>query len=317
MSFDLYIPPNSNFTSDWNAKIVWPIRTSTFGEIDGFVQLPSNKQLELPDGSNNNGIVRLDMQTNVSATGNASAYLVPAEGVTVVSDVDDVLRVTRIYQPQEGLLNTFARPFRAWLNMPAIYAAWSTQHPDEPYHFHYLTTTPQPATRLYEDFVYNNYPLGSFDTRPYNFSDLSATFAIRESLLRKVIETFPQRRFVLVGDTSNSDVMKDYPQMMRDYQNVQCILMRNTSATDEMKLPYDTGEFERLPKNKYMFFRTPDDLVGLDLGNGDCRNSSVPDMTNFGWHLGLTGFDQGSGAGRVQVVLWGVVVGMVVGLYLL
>ena len=84
------------------------------------------------------------------------------------------------------------------------------------------------------DFVYKTYPLGSFDTRPLNFSDVDATLSIRKYLLIKMFESFPQRKFVLVADTSNSDVMKDYPLMATMYPDqVQCILLRNTSATDQ------------------------------------------------------------------------------------
>lgn len=33
-----------------------------------------------------------------------------------------------------------------------------------------------------------------------------------------------------------------------------------------------------------MFFTTPDDLVGLDFANGDCRNNSaVMGTVTFGW----------------------------------
>ena len=57
------------------------------------------------------------------------------------------------------------------------------------------------------DFIYKTYPGGSFDTRPLNFSDVSATLSIRKFLLDKIFQTFPDRKFVLVADTSNSDVM--------------------------------------------------------------------------------------------------------------
>jgi hypothetical protein len=53
------------------------------------------------------------------------------------------------------------------------------------------------------DFIYANYPLGSFDTRPPNSSDVSATLPVRKFLLQKTFETYPKRRFVLIADTSN------------------------------------------------------------------------------------------------------------------
>jgi phosphatidate phosphatase APP1 len=203
-------------------------------------------------GNATSSIQSLNMYTNGTDTGNATVYLVPPQGLTVVSDIDDILRITKIYDPKEGLLNSFARAFTPWENMPEIYANWSESIPN--FHFHYLTTTPEQVTRNYMDYIYKTYPLGSFDTRPLNFSDVSATLKIRRFLLDKIFQTFPQRKFVLVGDTTNSDVMKDYPQLAKDYPGqVQCIFLRNTSATDSTDLfPYDTSGFQGLDQKQYM-----------------------------------------------------------------
>ena len=65
--------------------------------------------------------------------------------------------------------NLFVGP---WEQMPQIYANWSSSLPD--LHFHYLTTLPEQVTRSYMEFIYATYPGGSFDTRPLNFSDVSA-----------------------------------------------------------------------------------------------------------------------------------------------
>lgn len=141
-------------------------------------------------------------------------------------------------------------------------------------------------------FIYTNYPGGSFDTRPLNFSDVSATLSIRKFLLEKFFETFPERKVILVADTSNSDVMRDYPKMATDFpKQVQCILLRNTSATDPGdKFPYDTSGFKHLDQSKYMFFLKPDDLTNLDIANGQCYNQSIPQNLTFGYQglpLGL------------------------------
>ena len=163
----------------------------------------------LTPGNETKAIQTMSIHTSGTDTGNATAYLVPPTGITIVNDIDDILRVTKIYQPAQGLLNTFAHPFVPWMNMPSIYANWSNSIPN--LHFHYLTTTPEQITRFYESFIFANYPAGSFDTRPLNFSDVSATLSIRKFLLQKIFETFPQRKFILVADTSNADVMRDYP----------------------------------------------------------------------------------------------------------
>ncbi|TLD31268.1 hypothetical protein PspLS_02165 [Pyricularia sp. CBS 133598] len=255
-----------------------PTLTTSQGDFDEFVPIQLNG---LTPGDRTQSIQRLNMYTNGSQLGNATAYLVPPEGYTVISDIDDILRVTKIYVPKEGLLNSFARPFTPWENMPDIYANWARSNRDM--HFHYLTTTPEQATRIYMDYIYKTYPAGSFDTRPLNFSDVSATLSIRKYLLDRVFQTFPQRKFVLVGDISNSDIMKDYPRMAKEYPGqVSCILLRNTSATDDQMLfPYNTKEFKDVDQKNYMFFRTTEDLAGIDVGKGGCYNTSVPQNVTF------------------------------------
>lgn len=240
--------------SGGSQQIKFPDPTTFQGDYDGFVQINDNG---LSDGNSTNQIQRLNVYTEGDVNGNATAYLVPDSGLTVISDIDDILRVTKIYQPKEGLLNSFARPFTPWMNMPEIYANWSRSIPN--FHFHYLTTTPEQITRNYMDFIYKTYPGGSFDTRPLNFSDVSATLSIRKFLLDKIFQTYPHRKFVLVADTSNPDVMRGYPQMAKDFPGqVQCILLRNTSNTDpDDKFPYNTKGFEGLNENSYFFFNVP------------------------------------------------------------
>ncbi|KAM5345624.1 hypothetical protein ACJ41O_011485 [Fusarium nematophilum] len=287
-------------------KIKLPYNTTDQGDFDVFVTLRNTTGPD--DGHLIPGNETSQIQTlNVYAegrnnSGNATAYLVPPRGITILSDIDDILRITKIYEPKEGLLNTFARPFVSWMNMPDIYANWSVSIDD--LHFHYLTTTPEQITRNYMEFIYKTYPLGSFDTRPLNFSDLSATLSIRRFLLDKIFQTFPDRRFILVGDTTNPDVLKAYPALYKDYPDqVQCIFLRNTSATDDgNKFPYNTEGFKDIPQERYMFFLVPDDLLRLDIAGGQCWNRSIEQNVTFGYQglpFGLGDDDNGASGGAV------------------
>ncbi|RAH51424.1 phosphatidate phosphatase App1 family protein [Aspergillus brunneoviolaceus CBS 621.78] len=257
-----------------------PYNTTVEGDFDVFVPIDSNG---LTAGNETSAIQRLNTYVKGASIGNSTAYLVPPKGLTIVSDIDDILRVTKIYEPEQGLLNSFARPFTPWENMPDLYRNWSINIPDM--HFHYLTTTPEQVTRNYMQFIYTHYPGGSFDTRPLNFSDVSATLSIRKFLLKKVFETFPERKFILIADTSNSDVMRDYPEMVTDFPGqVQCIWLRNTSATDSGdKFPYDTSGFKNLNQSQYMFFLHPNDLTNLDVANGQCYNQSIAQNLTFSY----------------------------------
>jgi len=267
--------------------------TTDVGEFDEMVPLGKLEGVADGNGTGPGFVTKLDLLSSVDPmTGNASSYFVPEQGITIVSDIDDILRVTKIYQPEQGLQNSFAKNYTPWMNMPQIYQNWSTIGG---VHFHYLTTLPEQVTRAYEAFTFSEYPLGSFDDRPLNFTTLDQTFAIRKVRLLQVLESFPRRKFVLVADTSNADVMRDYPAMKKQFPDqVACILLRNTSATDpDDKFPYDTSGFEGIDNSTYMFFRTPDDLTGIDLLNG-CRNNTFQQNVTFGYQ-GLPSFSKTSG----------------------
>ena len=286
-------------TAPGGAQVVeHPFQVTDQGDFDEFVPIVQNG---LNPGNTSTEIQRLNVYTNGSEEGNATAYLVPPEGITIISDIDDILRITKIWSPKQIIFNTFAAPYVPWDNMPAIYSNWS-QHlslgPGKPTHFHYLTTLPEQVTRNYEEFIYNTYPGGSFDTRPLNFSDVSATLSIRKYLLDRIFETYPRRKFILVGDVSNSDIMKDYPQLAHDTDQVQCILLRNTTVTDSSDdLPYDTSGFKGLNQDQYMFFNTAEDLMGLDIAGGKCWNQSVPQHLTYGYQNLPLGLHTGSGGG--------------------
>ena len=130
--------------SGGSQDIDYPEPTTPEGDIDGFVSIKSDN---LDSGNKTAKIQRLNVYAEGASLGNATSFLVPETGFTVVSDIDDILRVTKIWDPKEGLFNSFAKDFTPWLNMPDIYANWSKSIPNM--HFHYLTTTPEQVTRNY------------------------------------------------------------------------------------------------------------------------------------------------------------------------
>lgn len=241
-----------------NKTIAVTARTQTNleGDFDFFVNYNSVRGV-FQDGNQTEQLQRIRLRTNKIDTGFTFSYLVPPFGVTVISDIDDVLRVSRIFHPTKGLQGLLLDPFYGWMNMPEIFMNWSKRYPN--LHFHYLSTSPEQLSQSYMDFVYENYPQGSFDTRIISIENVKATLSIRRYLLERVLQTFPNRKFVIVGDTSNFDIMKHYPALAAKYPNqVRCLLVRNVSATEtDYRVPYNTKWFKSVDRDRYMFFRVP------------------------------------------------------------
>ncbi|KAG8816921.1 hypothetical protein FRC17_000134 [Serendipita sp. 399] len=170
------VPLNFTLTSPLsNASLLirFPNATDDRGEFDRFIQLtPQDIPL-------NDSVMSWPIYTVNVESGNSTMWFVPPQGVSIVSDIDDILRFTQIYVPQQGLYNSFAVPFVPWSDMPSVYAGWARQNTD--YHFHYLTTTPEQFTRPYVDFQNKYYPPGSFDDRPLNLTTVDQIFQIRQA----------------------------------------------------------------------------------------------------------------------------------------
>ena len=67
-----------------------------------------------------------------------AVQLLPPRGVSVVSDVDDTIKISQVADHRELLNNTFLRPMEAVPGMPALYRRWAKDGAA----FHYVTASP-------------------------------------------------------------------------------------------------------------------------------------------------------------------------------
>ncbi|KAK6005830.1 hypothetical protein QM012_007472 [Aureobasidium pullulans] len=195
----------------------------------------------------------------------ADVLFVPPTGVTIIADLDDVLRVTNTWNVKRTLLNVFVRPFQEWRDMPEV--LWDLKRRIEAegqnVHFHYLTDAPEAISSSYTNHILDKYPRGSFDFRPMNFTKTGEMINARKHSVRRLMESFPKRRFISVFDTNNN--MNRFPKDMNDfYPRIQCLLVRDISATERSNwVTPDTRRYLDLDDTEYLFFRIPGDLKRL------------------------------------------------------
>ncbi len=129
-------------------------------------------------------------------------------GISVVSDVDDTLKVSNVLDRKELLLNSFVRPFQPVEGMAELYRAWA----GEGAAFHYLSASPwqlYPALQEFADGA--KFPLGSFHMKEFRWKDTRffdlfiSPDRFKLPILESFIGEFPNRRFVLVGDSGEQD----------------------------------------------------------------------------------------------------------------
>jgi hypothetical protein len=134
------------------------------------------------------------------------AYLLDETGVSVVSDIDDTIKLSHVRDKAELLQNTFLRPFRAVEGMAKLYGAWAADGAA----FHYVSSSPWQLIEPLEEFRQaEGFPAGSFHLRTFRLQDESF-FSLFESPERHkiaaigdLIRRYPTRRFVLTRRSRN------------------------------------------------------------------------------------------------------------------
>lgn len=150
--------------------------------------------------------------------GKGKVNLVGPRGLSVVSDIDDTIKVTEVPGDKDVVLkNTFCRPFVALSGMIERYRALGDAA------FHYVSGGPW---QLYEPlcaFIAGaGFPVGTFHLNyfPKNFlsmdtrsllidsicGSLSRTYDHKVEQITRLMERFPEREFILVGDSGELDV---------------------------------------------------------------------------------------------------------------
>jgi phosphatidate phosphatase APP1 len=151
-------------------------------------------------------------------TGNGKVNLISARGVSVVSDIDDTIKVTEVPGDKDVVLkNTFCRPFVALSDMVERYRALGDAA------FHYVSGGPWQLYEPLSQFIASaGFPGGTFHLNyfPKNFlaedtrsllidsicGSLSRTYDHKVEQITRLMERFPEREFILVGDSGELDV---------------------------------------------------------------------------------------------------------------
>jgi hypothetical protein len=138
----------------------------------------------------------------------AWSQLLPDDGVSLVSDIDDTIKITHVLDQREMLANTFLRPYRAVPGMAEAYRRFAEQGVA----FHYVSASPLPLLgALSELATREGFPRGSLALRPFRWVDgtaielLEPSEAYKTETIAAIVESFERRAFVLVGDTGERD----------------------------------------------------------------------------------------------------------------
>ena len=150
--------------------------------------------------------------------GNGRIALIGPKGVSLVSDIDDTIKVTEVPGDKDIVLkNTFCHDFVAVSGMSEKYRSFSDTA------FHYVSGGPwQLYPPLSEFLSAQGFPAGTLHLNyfPKNFlsedtrsllkdticGSLGRTYDHKVEQITRLMQRFPEREFILVGDSGELDV---------------------------------------------------------------------------------------------------------------
>ncbi|KAI8374739.1 uncharacterized protein BYT42DRAFT_577475 [Radiomyces spectabilis] len=133
--------------------------------------------------------------------------LVEPTGISIISDIDDTIKDTRILAGARAVLNnTFFKPAKEVDGMAEAYMQWYTQGAS----IHYVSNSPFQLMVMLEQFLReHHFPPGSMHLRMEG-SILARLVEVpgraKRDAIISIIRDFPQRLFILVGDSGEIDL---------------------------------------------------------------------------------------------------------------
>jgi hypothetical protein len=192
--------------------------------------------------------------------------LIPERGVSVITDIDDTIKITSVTNRRELLMNTFLRDFRVVPSMSAVFQRLAERGAS----FHYVSSSPwqlfEPLGAL---FAQDGFPPGSFHLRNFRLKDgnLQQYLAGSEEQKRRAIEeifaAFPQRQFVFFGDSGEQDP-ELYAEFAHRYpEKVLRICIRNCAGEPQHENRF-SRTFEDLADDGWIVFDDANQLLNDD-----------------------------------------------------
>lgn len=196
-----------------------PLRTNLNGMVEGKFRLSALRAEQLlKNQPDEDGWLRIHAISHGHA-GVGMVKLVPPDGLSVISDIDDTVKVTEIPAGSSVVVrNTFYKEFTPAPGMAQFYRDYGKDAM-----FHYVSGSPWQLYRPLSQFLFSDeagFPVGTLHMKSVtkNFLSINTWRDLRELVMNEdvtfnqkirqisqIIEHFPMRNFILIGDSGEAD----------------------------------------------------------------------------------------------------------------
>lgn len=185
---------------------------------------------------------------------------IPPQGLSVISDIDDTIKISEVLDKRALIRHTFIEPYEAPKGLPAYYQ----QLAEKGAYFHYVSASPWQLYPSLKGFLETNYPKGTISLRHFRIKDSSIIDFLKSSkeyklkTIRNILTRYPQHQFILIGDSGENDP-EVYAQIYQAFpNNIKQVLIRKVAGS--VITPERLGRLDSVFGDKWQLFEQATDI---------------------------------------------------------
>ncbi|MFA6093484.1 MAG: App1 family protein [Elusimicrobiota bacterium] len=194
-----------------------------------------------------------------------SGEILPVDnsGISVLSDIDDTIKISQVADKKALLRNTFLRKYAAVPGMSEVFQRLKRHGAV----FHYVSASPWQLYEPLAAFLHSNgFPAGIFYLKDFRLKDSSffSLFAspleYKRAVLQSLLRRFPKRRFILVGDSTEKDI-DAYAEIAEAFPDrIEAVFIRDAAGTESAEERLRAA-FHAVPREKWKLFTDPREIL--------------------------------------------------------
>ena len=243
------------------------------GHITRTLEIPSDVAMEAIRAESGERWLEFRFTSEFGVEREVHVPVIAREGVSVVSDIDDTIKITEVLDREAMLRRTFAEEFEKVDRMPELFDRLQARH--DPV-FHYLSASPWQLFGELEPWMeragYPQGPLHLRRVRPANPASvhefIQESRPHKISTLERLLAHHPERSFILIGDSGEHDP-EVYAEMARRHpKRIERIYIREVSGAKNDEKRFQKA-FDGVSSDKWQVFSNPDDVLTSSDSKGE------------------------------------------------
>ena len=190
------------------------------------------------------------------------ALLIQPTGMSIISDIDDTVKISNVTDKRSLLEHTFLLDFNAAPGMADLYEEWQL----DGLSLHFVSSSPwQLYSPLVEFLNASGFSPSALNLKSVRFRDETLLDLFKKgtetkpAAIEKILNTYPDRRFVLVGDSGEQDP-EVYAELITRYpEQVLEIYIRNVTGESAGNGRF-ASVFRNVEKSRWQLFDHPREL---------------------------------------------------------